>query len=112
MIVWIPMRPEDSAAAARVSARLYGDHRVDHFYDADRNAGRVIARGLGGEGDVAWDIYLVYPPHSEWGDAPPPSSSWVHQLRESVWAVRARYQTGAGLVSELQGMVRRFLPPA
>jgi hypothetical protein len=58
MIVWIPMRPEDSAATAHVSARRYGDHRVDHFYDADRSAGRAIARGLGGEGDVAWDIYL------------------------------------------------------
>ena len=111
MMVWIPMRPEDSAAAARESARLYGDHRVAHYYDADKSAGRAIARSLGGEGDVAWDTYLVYPPQSEWGDAPPPSS-WVHQLRESVWAVRARYQTGAGLVSELQGMVRHVLRPA
>lgn len=105
MIVWIPMRPEDSGAAARVAASLYADTRVDHFYDDERTAGRAIARSLGGEGEVAWDVYLVSPPFTTWERTPPPPTAWAHQLRESAWADPARYHTGAGLASELRRMV-------
>lgn len=109
MIVWIPMRPEDSEEAARATACLCGGSRVDHFDDEERSAGRAIARSLGGEGKVAWDVYRVYPPFTTWQRVPPPPFSWTHQLRESTWADRARYRTGAGLMSELRRSVTGLL---
>jgi hypothetical protein len=105
MIVWIPMLPEDNKAAACASAGLSDDPRVDHFYDPEKSAGRAIARCLGGVGEVAWDVYLVYPPHITWEHTPPPPSAWAHQLRRSAWAERARYHVGGDLISELHDAV-------
>lgn len=109
MIVWIPMRPEDSETAARAAVRLCDGPRVDHFYDAERAAGRAIARSLGGDGEVAWDVYLAYPSSTAWERTPPPPSAWAHQLRGSAWADPARYHAGAGLAPELRRMVMELL---
>lgn len=103
------MRPEDSETAACAAAGLVGDQRVDHCYDAEKRAGRAIARSLGGDGEVAWDVYLVYPPSTAWEHTPPPPYAWAHQLRGSAWADRARYHVDAGLSSELRRTVSRLL---
>lgn len=105
MIVWIPMLAEDNDAAARASAGQYDGPRIDHFYDPEKHAGRAIARLLGGEGKVAWDLYLVSPPHARWEHTPPLPSEWADQLRESAWAERARYHAGSDLAAELHRMI-------
>lgn len=105
MIVWVPMLPEDNAAAARASAGECADSRVDHFYDADQHASRAIAGLLGGVGAVAWDVYLMYARHTRWERTPPLPYAWAHQLRRNAWADPARYHSGSALASELRRTV-------
>jgi hypothetical protein len=109
-IVWINMLEDDTEMTARRAAqRTVTDFRVRHFYDPQKRAGKAIARTLGGEGKVAWDIYLFYEKGAEWVEGPPTPSDWMHQLTASSWASLAHYHSGDDLVAELhKTMKKRF----
>ena len=66
-----------------------------------------MAKGLGLEGPVAWDIYLFYASGSGWTDGPPAPTDWMHQLPPS-WADPARLHTGDDLVEELHKAMKRL----
>jgi hypothetical protein len=100
-IVWINMLENDSPAAAEKSAQIIVDPRVRHFHDPERRAGRAIAQALGGQDDIAWDIYLFYPKGSEWLDRPPMPITWMHQLMPSNWADAAHQHCGGDLAAQL-----------
>ncbi len=97
LVVWVPMLPQDSAAAAAGSANLIPDQRAQHFYDGSRIAGAAVARSLGADGQVAWDTYLFYRRGARWGDAPPSPAAWMHQLGTQSWADPLRYHAGQEL---------------
>ena len=100
------LRSARVVSGAGQSARLRP--RVHQFYDSRRLAGRSIARGLGGEGRAAWDIYLLYEKGSVWGEVetePPMPALWAHQLEGSNWADAPHFRCGESLLAALRGMV-------
>ncbi len=100
------MLEEDLLDAAEAAARAIVDSRVRHFFDAEKRAGKTVASTLGGEGRIAWDIYLFYPKGSLWEDQPPVPRLWMHQLTRSVWANAAHQYRGVDLVRELDKSMR------
>ena len=105
-IVWIHMLSDDTKAAAGSSARILNDPRVRHFHDPNQWAGRAIARSLGLEGEVAWDVYLFYDMDSEWREGPPAPVACTHQLK---WLELEHFRTGDDLVKELLNAMRKML---
>ena len=71
-----------------------------HFYDQDQIVGKEIAKRIGWDGHVAWDIYLFYAPYATWNNGPPEPKSWMHQLKDS-WAHKAHFRTGGDLIKAL-----------
>ena len=110
-IVWIPMLEGDTEAAARQAAEQFlPDPRVRHFYDPDRRAGKAIAQSLGGgEGEVAWDIYLFYERGDEWDRVPPLPIDWMHQLVATSWADAARHHRGDDLAKQIYQSMARLI---
>ncbi len=109
LFVWLPMLPQDSAAAAAEAARTYDDPRARHFYDPQRVTGQAIASVLGGAGRVAWDTYLVYPAGARWDRAVPAPEVWTHQLEGSAWADAAHYRSDEALIAALHSAMRRLI---
>ncbi len=99
------MLPDDSKAAATISAQAIDDPRVRHFHDWEQRSGKAVAGSLGCEAEVAWDIYLFYASGSEWADGPPAPTDWMHQL-PGTWADPAHFRTGDDLVNELHAAMQ------
>lgn len=112
-IVWIDMLPNDSAAAAAKSAKIFDDPRVRQFHDprATRLAGKAFAHGLIREGaGVAWDIYMFYDKDARWDENPPKPIDYMHQLGGGRRADPDRFRTGEGLLSQLHDSMERSFP--
>jgi hypothetical protein len=101
-MVWINMLPLDNKLAAHVQAQTMRDPRVCHFHDPKKRVGQAIARSLGGQDEVGWDIYLFFRSGVEWNDSPPPPAWWAHQLFGSSWADQAHYHHGDDLFGQLR----------
>jgi hypothetical protein len=106
-IVWINMLEADTEVAAQESARIIVDPRVHHFHDPERRVGKALARSLGAEGRIAWDIYLFFARGSEWLKEPPRPIQWMHQL-SADWADPTRLHVGEGLVEALHKTVKEL----
>ena len=107
-IVWIPILDKDSIEAASPSVKYLNDNRFQHFYDQDQIVGKEIAKSIGWNGHVAWDIYLFYAPYAGWNNAAPVPQTWMHQLKDS-WAHKEHFRTGDGLVNELLDAMTKLL---
>jgi len=90
---------------------MVADARVRQFYDPARHVGQAIAAGLGGAGQVAWDIYLFYTKEAFWGAVAPPPVRYVHQLGD-WWAAPAYRRHGAALVAALRETMQQVAQPA
>ena len=99
------MLPLDSRLSATLAARTMQAPCVRHFDDPKRRVGQALAKGLGAESNVAWDVYLFYPKRAEWGANPPQPIRWAHQL-DADWADPALYRHGDGLFRELSAALR------
>ncbi|MEJ2221656.1 MAG: hypothetical protein P8X80_12675 [Desulfobacterales bacterium] len=55
-IVWIPILDDDSVETALPSVKYLNDKRFRHFYDQDQIVGKEIAKRVGWDGHVAWDM--------------------------------------------------------
>ena len=99
-IVWIPILDDDSIEAALPSVKYLNDKRFRHFYDQDQIVGKEIAKRVGWDGHVAWDIYLFFAPYAGWNSAPPAPKNWMHQLKDS-WAHKEHFRRGNDLVKAL-----------
>ncbi len=95
------MLEEDTEETAQESALILEDSRVRHFHDPERRAGKAIAQSLGGQGGIAWDIYLFFAKGSEWVDDPPRPIEWMHQC-SGTWADPARFRFGDDLIEGLR----------
>ncbi len=81
--VLIDMLPGDDEASARAEAERIHDPRVTAFHDPDQRLGRAMARRLGWERPVAWDIFLVYGSAASWtAEGAPAPDAWFHQLND------------------------------
>jgi hypothetical protein len=106
-IVWINMLQGDTHATAQESARILDDARVRHFHDPRRRTGKAIARSLGGQSEVAWDIYLFFAEGRNWVGEPPPPVEWTHQL-SAGWADPEHLRFGDDLVKELHRIMKKL----
>lgn len=80
--VWMPVLAADDRESTVEARSTLEDSRVTHFWDSDQSLGRAFGRSLElpRGGDLAWDMYLVFPQDSEWGEELPIPSHWSHQL--------------------------------
>ena len=110
LVVWIPILPEDDAAAAARAAARVAEPRVSHYWDPDRALGDALGRTLalpsrepGRASGVAWDVYLLFERGARWGAAP---SFWMHQL-DDVPVTKAPRLSTAALRRELGALVAK-----
>ena len=94
------MLEDDSMEAALPSVKYLSDKRFQHFYDQNQIVGKEIAKSVGWDGHVAWDIYLFYVPNTDWNNIPPAPKHWMHQLKDS-WAGKEHFFRGDDLVKAL-----------
>ncbi len=82
-IIWTPMIDTDNLEVAKLSELGFADSRVKHFWDPDRNLGRLLSQTLKLRISIAWDVYLIYQPNHPWeAELPPAPIFWMHQLNE------------------------------
>lgn len=81
-VVWEPILRTDDERSARKATTILPDARVFHYWIDSEAVGEAFQAPLALEGEPAWDVYLVYPPGTEWrGSGPPKPSYFMHQLR-------------------------------
>ena len=81
--VWEPILRTDNLRGARKATTILRDPRVRHYWVEGQEVGENFQSPLGLKDEVAWDVYLVYPPGVEWtGNRPPNPSYFMHQLHE------------------------------
>ncbi len=94
--VFIDMLPDDNLEVARAEAARVSDDRMTAFHDPDKRLGRAMARRLGWQRHVAWDIFVVYRAAESWTATQlPATESWFHQLNDG----EPREQTGGGEIA-------------
>jgi hypothetical protein len=106
------LEDDDQARADESARRLDPRSLATHFHDPEAAIGRHVAAALGSEGEIAWDIYLLFPAEGRWAGGPPAPAEWAHQLWNSRWADRGRYRTGDELGRSLRRALARLIPPA
>jgi hypothetical protein len=82
-IIWEPMMAEDDLAAALIQKELFQDKRVEHYWDAEKVLGKMVADSMLENTPIAWDIYLLYQPGAQRdSEKLPLPDFWMHQLEE------------------------------
>lgn len=107
-VVWVPMIPTDSEAAARRAATMYKDARIHQYYDPDRLTGIAYSKDLKPdqfrdlvgslpeddplkkhikewfarppEERPVWDVVYFFGEGVKWTEALPAPSSWTKQI--------------------------------
>jgi mercuric ion transport protein len=84
LVVWLPMKPADSAQAAWTESEKLQDQRiVVRGWDGKRAIANLFSKPLRLR-KTAWDVYLVYAPGVRWqGTEPPAPNFWMHQLQQA-----------------------------
>lgn len=68
--VWLPALATDERFEV---ADLLVDDRVEHFWDGKSLVGERLRELMGTpEGQLVWDVFLVFGPRARWAGAPPP----------------------------------------
>ena len=81
--VWEPILRTDNLRGARKATTVLPDARVRHYWIEDQAVGEIFQSPLGLKDEVAWDVYLVYPPGVEWKNSGPPKPAYfMHQLHD------------------------------
>src|SRR5215208_323610 len=84
LVVWLPMKPADSAQAAWTESEKLQDQRIlVRGWDGKRSIANLFSKPLKLR-KTAWDVYLVYAPGVRWeGSEPPAPNFWMHQLQDA-----------------------------
>lgn len=102
--VWEPILRTDNRRGARRATTILPDPRVRHYWVEGREVGEMFKPALGLKDEVAWDVYLVYPPGVEWrGSRPPKPTYFMHQLHELS---SARRLDAKALATEIRAAIR------
>ena len=87
-VAWIPMLDNDERPAADEMSTTFTTRATSQYWDGKQLLGKEVAKSLHLD-DVAWDIYLFYPPGAVWTDAGlPPSPRVVVQGMGHVIATK------------------------
>lgn len=79
--VWEPILRTDDERSARKATTILPDPRVRHYWIDSQAVGEMFQAPLALKDEPAWDVYLVYPPGTEWrGSRPPKPAYFMHQL--------------------------------
>ena len=105
-VIWLPMFPRDSRDWAKTRSDEFNDMRVSYYWDGGRLTGQQWQKVLGTKG-VAWDIYLLYGPQSQWDKEPPAPEFWMHQLRGETSAPTLDGVTFEARVKEMLSQMKR-----
>ncbi len=82
------MMRNDNAERARAEAAPFEGLEVDHFWDQDRQLGRLFTKALKLRSTV-WDFYFLYASGVRWEEKEPPQPTfWMHQLPSASGADR------------------------
>lgn len=77
------MLETDNYTAANTRETIFSDPRLQQLWDQDRMLGQYLSQTLKLTEPIAWDVYLLYPPHHTWDMTfPPMPTFWMHQLNE------------------------------
>jgi hypothetical protein len=80
-LIWLPVLPKDDRDAAQSLANTIDDPRVTLYWNGDQSLGFTMRETLQLTSPIAWDVYLLYPPHVNWQlESPPVPTYWMHQL--------------------------------
>lgn len=80
ILVWEPMRSDDTPAAATRQAEEVHDARIWQGWNGNKKIGDLFGSTLELHG-IAWDVYLIYKPGIKWdAQQPPRPTFWMHQL--------------------------------
>ncbi len=99
MVAWIPKLPDDTRPDADPSLP------VPQFWDGEQSLGKEVARSVGADGWVAWDIYLFYPAGARWDDHLPAPAVALAQVRGVVVATKG-VLPAAGDATQLPARLR------
>ena len=101
----MPMLATDNRGAAKEREMTFSDNRIQHYWDPGRTLGQSISRSLNMKNDIAWDVYLVYPPGHVWdAELPPLPAFWMHQLDEEPSLFLDPFQ----LKQSVFGMIEKY----
>ena len=77
------MMTDDDFEAALTQQELFQDNRVQHYWDAEKVLGKIVANYMLENTPIAWDIYLLYELGAKWDNEKFPTPDfWMHQLGE------------------------------
>lgn len=80
ILVWEPMRSDDSPAAATQQSEKVRDTHIWQGWDGNKKVGDLFGKILDLHA-TAWDVYLLYKPGIKWeAQQPPRPTFWMHQL--------------------------------
>jgi hypothetical protein len=98
-VIWLPILPGDSAAAAAQAAARCGEPRASYYWDPDRALGEELGKALalppretGRISGMAWDVYLLFERDARWNAAP---AFWMQQLDDVPATTAPRLNTAA-----------------
>jgi hypothetical protein len=82
--IWFSMLPGDSPSAFPGIQRTMPDHRVVHFWDRSKTAGRWFKENITPDypGKIIWDAYYLYGSDSEWSNIPQPLTGWGRTIMD------------------------------
>jgi hypothetical protein len=99
-VVWLPIFNLDSESKLAGAISRISDARVAHYWDRDDQLARKYSFLLNLNGELAYDIYMLYGPQTEWGNEPPNPELIMHQQIDH--APRGRLLNGDSLVKEIR----------
>ncbi len=77
------MNPKDTFKAAQNSSEKFTDPRVSQFFDPFQISGKILAKKLPMNAEVAWDIYLFYGKNKIWDSDLSEPIEWMHQMSDT-----------------------------
>ncbi len=103
------MMETDNASTASQVVQNVPDPRAQHFFDPQQMVGKAIAKSLGSDGHVAWDVYMFFSPDSEWIVDPPAPVAWFYQQGNDDWADPTHLREDEALPTELTRVMQNLV---
>jgi hypothetical protein len=70
-VVWEKIHDDDNLEAAKAATLSLPDPRATHFWAGNQELASAFGEPLGIGNDLAWDVFLLYPPQARWEAKPP-----------------------------------------